>query len=338
MNVNTAVMKQVNKDLVRRYLKQMKRATKHELSVKTGLSVVTIQSLLAEMIESQEAYEGELVPSGGGRPSMEYSFNGEYAYALIAFGFQKQDRNYIKVLVVNLYGKVAFQAEAYLKEVKQDSFDAYFQEALRRYPDIRGIGLGIPGETEGGTVTMCDYKNLIGTGFLEHIKEIFDLPVLVLNDINAAIAGYAGEREDILKECITGIYFPRIYPPGAGIVINGQIHTGKSHFAGELGLLPQDTDWRNLDYGDVELLAEKIGDLLTFYSCILAPHRIILYGDFFHEKLRKRIEEYVLKRLQCQFELDIQISARFEEDYEKGMIKETLAAMDNNYKIIQKGV
>lgn len=45
MNVNTAVMKQVNKDLVRRHLKEMKRATKHELSVKTGLSVVTIQSL-----------------------------------------------------------------------------------------------------------------------------------------------------------------------------------------------------------------------------------------------------------------------------------------------------
>lgn len=338
MNVNTAVMKQVNKDLVRRHLKEMKRATKHELSVKTGLSVVTIQSLLAEMLETREVYEGELVPSGGGRPSMEYCFNGGYAYALIAFGFQKQDTNYIKVLVVNLYGKAAFQAEAYLEEIKQDSFDVYFREALQRYPDIKVIGLGIPGEAEGGTVTICDYKSLIGTGFLEHITEMFDLPVLILNDINAAIAGYAGEREGILNECITGIYFPRLFPPGAGIVINGQIYTGKNHFAGELGLLPQDTDWRNLDYGDVELLTEKIGDLLICYSCILAPHHIILYGDFFHEKLRKLIQEYVSKQLLRQFELDVQTSARFEEDYEKGMIKETLAAMDNHYKIIQKGV
>ena len=48
MTANTMMIKEMNKKLVRNMLRVMRDATIIELSSKTGLSVVTVKSLLSE--------------------------------------------------------------------------------------------------------------------------------------------------------------------------------------------------------------------------------------------------------------------------------------------------
>lgn len=338
MNANTTMMRQVNKTLVRRSLKEMRKATKHELAMRTGLSVVTLHSLLTEMIESHEVTEGETVPSGGGRPGIEYHFNADYAYALIVYGYQRRDTNFIKFATVNLFGEKVWEEELYLTEVEIDSFDGLMALAFEKYPEIRRIGVGIPGEAQGDRITMCDYTKLVGTGFAGHIRERFRRPLLLMNDVNAAIAGFIDREGCGPGECSVGLYFPRVFAPGAGMAIGGEIYTGKDQFAGELGFLPMGNDWVGLDYNDRKLVTEKIGELVSIYCCILAPRHMILYGDFLDEGLLRAIKESVSARLGNKFTPDIYMAPGFEPDYEKGMIREVLANMEDNYELILKGV
>ena len=70
MKADTRLMKQLNISTLRRVLSGEGKATKPQLSRLTGLSVVTVNALITEMLEQGEVQELGMVPSGGGRPSM----------------------------------------------------------------------------------------------------------------------------------------------------------------------------------------------------------------------------------------------------------------------------
>ena len=78
MKADTRLMKQLNKSTLRNILSQKRTATKPELAKYSGLSVVTVNALLSEMLYSGEVQESGNAPSGGGRPSMQYRYNYDY--------------------------------------------------------------------------------------------------------------------------------------------------------------------------------------------------------------------------------------------------------------------
>lgn len=334
---NAILMKEINKNLVRDSLKMLRKATKQELSLRTGLSVVTIHSLLSEMIQDKEVYEGDMVPSNGGRPSLVYCYNENYGHVMVIYGHQKDNNNLIRMLVVNLVGDTVYREEGFFKKINVDSFDEMIEQGLRKYPSIELIGFGLPGEEEDGIITLNDYEDIIGPFFMKHIKEKFKLQASFVNDINAAINGYYHYKSLGNYDSLVGLYFPRIYNPGAGIVIKGEIFTGKSSFAGEIGALPIGIDWLTLDYLKEEEAADKIAKLVAVFSTILAPDLFVLYGDFLTAELGEKIKKKAEAILGGLFLIHLTVSDKFEDDFELGMIKATLEQLENKYFITRKG-
>ena len=317
---NTVLIKEMNKGRVRSELKNMRKATIYELSQKTGLSVVTVKAVLEELITQNEVYEGHTIPSNGGRPSMCYHYNAEFRYGIVIYGYQENNGNLIRLLVVNLFGECVRRIETSIENVQVSSFCRYIDAVLKEYPAIGAIGFGLPGVEENGIITLNDYSSLVGDAFMDYYRQRYNVPVVFINDVNAAVKGRFPHQSSMESQCMVGIYFPRIYPPGAGMVMGGQIYTGAHHFAGEIGHLLSGVDWTKIDYSDVPVVCKAVAQLLAVYCRIVAPSQFILYGDFFNEAYISSIKTYAQALLPPSFPVNATFSCDFGADVEQGMI------------------
>lgn len=106
-------------------------------------------------------------------------------------------------------------------------------EAEKRKLKIEAVGIGVPGPVDEGVIIRCVNLGWIGVPITEVLQEALRLPVFAENDGNmAAIAeleagALAGVQVGIAFTIGTGI--------GAGIIVNGRLHTGYHRIGGELG-------------------------------------------------------------------------------------------------------
>lgn len=326
MGADAKLMKELNKRQLRRILRQCKEATKPELADRTGLSVVTINSLLEDLLKTGEVVQSGLTPSGGGRPSTRYQYRPDYRYAVLLYGHQSEGRNLMHLAVVNLMGECVWRKEEYFDEILVESFEAVLDDVIGRFPEIGLLAFGLPGEVVDDVVTIHDYQALVGPEFMAHYKERYHLPVVFENDINAMTYGACREG-DVEKATVAGIYLPRIYPPGAGLVIQGKIYYGTSHCAGELAGLPVPVSWDSLDYGRENDVLENLKLLTAVYGFTVAPETLIFYGDFFTEELQEQLRAYSGKLLEGKFHMDLIFAENLERDYEEGMKRLALEAL-----------
>ena len=326
MGADAKLMKELNKRQLRRILRQCKEATKPELADRTGLSVVTINSLLEDLLKTGEVVQSGLAPSGGGRPSTRYQYRPDYRYAVLLYGHQSEGRNLMHLAVVNLMGECVWRKEEYFDEILVESFEAVLDDVIGRFPEIGLLAFGLPGEVVDDVVTIHDYQALVGPEFMAHYKERYHHPVVFENDINAMTYGACREG-DVEKATVAGIYLPRIYPPGAGLVIQGKIYYGTSHCAGELAGLPVPVSWDSLDYGRENDVLENLKLLTAVYGFTVAPETLIFYGDFFTEELQEQLRAYSGKLLEGKFHMDLIFAENLERDYEEGMKRLALEAL-----------
>ena len=326
MGADAKLMKELNKRQLRRILRQCKEATKPELADRTGLSVVTINSLLEDLLKTGEVVQSGLAPSGGGRPSTRYQYRPDYRYAVLLYGHQSEGRNLMHLAVVNLMGECVWRKEEYFDEILLESFEAVLDDVIGRFPEIGLLAFGLPGEVVDDVVTIHDYQALVGPEFMAHYKERYHLPVVFENDINAMTYGACREG-DVEKATVAGIYLPRIYPPGAGLVIQGKIYYGTSHCAGELAGLPVPVSWDSLDYGRENDVLENLKLLTAVYGFTVAPETLIFYGDFFTEELQEQLRAFSGRLLEGKFHMDLIFAENLERDYEEGMKRLALEAL-----------
>ena len=320
MKADTRLMKQLNISTLRRVLSGEGKATKSQLSRLTGLSVVTVNALITEMLEQGEVQELGMVPSGGGRPSMQYGYCYGYRTMVIIYGHQLEGRNYIHTLVVDLKGQKLWERQGYMEEIGAESFDSCLDEVFAGFGNIGLIAFGLPGEAIDDVVTINDFSGLEGLDFLPRIREKYGVPVLFENDINAMAYGYYRKHCGMDVTSLVGIYFPRSFLPGAGLILDGSIYYGNSHFAGEMGDVYVPVPWEELDYYKENQVLCQLEALLATFACIVAPSRFVLYGDFLTDGMAERLEQYVCRRLSGKFRVQVEVSFCLEEDYETGMI------------------
>lgn len=319
MKANTAFIKQLNIETLRKALRNAGQATKPELAELTGLTVVTINALITELVVSKEVIENGNVPSGGGRPSMQYRYNYDYQCAAIVYGYQKNNKNCINTIVVNLAGEVLWKNDEYIETVEIKSFETVLDEVFKQYSNIKVIIFGLPGEVIDEVVTINDYSNIIGPDFIPHYKNKYKVPVLAENDINAMTYGYYRTHNSEYSDSVVGMYFPRNHSPGAGLIIDGSIYYGKQHFSGEIAAMPMPRPWEEMNYFDENEVIKNLEQLLTVYCCTIAPSMFILYGDFFTDTIEERLKLYTEKLLSNKFIVNIEVSDYLERDYEYGL-------------------
>lgn len=326
---NALVMKEMNIHLVRRTLKAQKQATKHQLAELTGLSTVTIGTILQKLVEENIAVELGLVSSMGGRPAQQYQFNENHAHILTLFTHEQGGLDMLYIRVANLYGVPVYEHETPLTDINLYTFEPYIDSALEAFPTIGAIGFGLPGIERDGSIIVADYPALAGTPFIAHYQERCHLPVMVENDVNAACVGHCKHNHIESGAATIYLYFPQKYPPGGGIYLNGHVYKGVSGYAGEVAMLPYHIDWRDPAlYADAERISDAIASVMIATVSLLNPHSIILFGGFLTPDLLAQIQQRCAHQLPPQALPAVRLAADFTLDYQTGMIEQTLALLE----------
>lgn len=325
---NANLMKEININNVRQVMKQVETATKPQLASLTKLSVVTVNSLVKELCELGELYEDETIPSNGGRPALTYRYNYDFSLVLVIYMNDKQGQDVITATVINLENTILLKEEHTLPEFDQTQFLGIIKTILAQHSSIKGIGIGIPGQTVNGEITVSSHQQLKGFRMAEEIEARFGLPVMVENDVNAAVSGYCSQQELDEGSSVIGIYFPTHYPPGMGIYLNGKVVKGKNGMAGEIKFLPLEKDW----YSPMkpEVFAETVYQIIHTVNAILAPDRVVIYQSQVEaEAFIQGWESYQAEQLMPVFP-EVILNESFQEHFEAGMRWLTLKELEPN--------
>jgi glucokinase len=131
-----------------------------------------------------------------------------------------------------------------------DAIEELLKERRSSREDLRAVALAVPGLVDPETGTVGAASNLVGwisVPVAEMLRRRLPVPVQVENDVNLATLGEMwrgagrGRRHLLFVAPGTGI--------GGGVIINGRLHRGAHHFAGEIGYSCPGPEHLEADYG-----------------------------------------------------------------------------------------
>ncbi len=333
---NALVIKEININLVRKALKTKVSATKQQLAEETGLSLVTVGTVLHFLMLQNEVFESELSPSRGGRPARQYLYNNSFAHVLVVFPFEQDGRITIRSTIADLAGMSVNTSDTAVESIDIKTLEEIIRPLVVSFPSIQAIGFGHPGIDENGRIILSDYQGLVGTSLTGHFSTLFRLPVIVENDVNAAAIGFTCRCRLPDDSILAYLYFPDRHLPGAGIFVNGKLLRGKSNFAGEIGTIPLDVKWNETLYSSADSFNEAAARLIVTICGVLNPDRIILNGDFLSEAHIAAITQRCAARLPQNILPAVQLSESFAADYQSGLIVQTLSQLEPDISLARK--
>lgn len=315
-------VKQHNIQFLKRILKEERQPmTKSQLSKQSGLSVVTINKLIPEMVESGQVLEMTNPIVTGGRRAAVYQLNQNHQLCLVMLYIEEDKEIKTHVSVVNLYGDRLACEEDILQLTEWASIESCIQSYCCKFPNIKMISIGLPGVDMSSNLTVVDAETMKGIVLHQKIEERFALPVIIENDINAAVFGYKYTKANPDSTIVSGLYFPEHYPPGTALVFDDYIYHGSNGLSGETKHLPvfNDLTFPLSEKSNIMYICEQIiQTIITMYD----PNELILYTK---ASVMRRIElETIKENLPLVFsygkEVVITNSEDFQDDYYQGLV------------------
>lgn len=316
---NTMQVRQHNKTVIRQAMLCLRQATRPQLAQKTGLSQVTVSAVLAELMEKGEVESCGSVPSEGGRPSACYRYRGERHNAGVLYTYQMEGRTLVQLEVFDLFGDRVDRASQFLGDLRPESFDALLDAAFQETPDIRTLALGVPGQVEGEKILFCDHRALAGDALSRRWKGRYHVPVLLENDINAAVLGYVQGLPGEVAGLTAGLYFPGRFGPGMGLALGRSPWPGRQGFVGEFHYLYGLDQWNGMDHGNPAAVEETAARYLRAVCVMAGPERVVLYGDIFRPGSAEAIRQKVEKTFYNAYGLQLEVRRDMGPDYSAGM-------------------
>jgi glucokinase len=103
-------------------------------------------------------------------------------------------------------------------------------------PDrVRGIGVGVPGRVDprDGVVSLALNLGWFDVPLRARLEALLGAPCVVANDVRTAASGIVERR--VLGDIQDLVYLSVGTGIAAGVVLNGELHPGAHHLAGEIG-------------------------------------------------------------------------------------------------------
>ena len=285
-------MKQEILKSIRSALLELENATKAELSEKLDISFPTISKFLAQMEKEGELLVVGLDDSSGGRRAKRYAYNPEHMLGLAIF-LEKTETHYT---IFNCAGEVKEQGEApsVLLADSLEPLTECIKNLMAAYPKISSLSIGVPGSVDRGKIIFIPgYEHFKNLDLKTYYEELLSVPVVVENDMNAAVLGYHTEKDSGNRQSLVYLYTGQ-NGPGAGIMVNGDVVRGSSFFSGEVSFIPLYND-RNFGQAldnegkpkKIVILEEgpmdAVSRFVSSFTAILNPHTIIFCNDEFDE-------------------------------------------------------
>ncbi|WP_409306005.1 ROK family protein [Peribacillus sp. SCS-155] len=334
------MMKKVILSGIRSSLLELGSATKVELSDKLGISFPTISKFLSQMEKDREIISLGLDESSGGRRAKRYTYNPEHMLGLAIF-LERTETNYT---IFNCLGEVKVQGKepSVLAQDGLHLLTSYIEKLITAFPKISSIAIGVPGSVNHGRIFYIpgyeQFQNIDVKGFYE---DHFSIPVVVENDMNAAVLGYHHNRGIKENQSLVYLYSGQ-NGPGAGFMINGDVVRGSTYFAGEVSFVPQYND-RNFGQalengnGPKDLLISQedqidaFSRLVASITAFINPHTIIFCRDEVEESIVDKIAIASSKYIPSEHLPDLTISD-WKQDYLYGLQRLGLGLMLNATK------
>ncbi len=330
---NTAkgnLIKETNLKKLRQILREQRILTKSQLAELSGLSVVTIQSLIKTLLDNGEITEDAIVQPQLGRPAATFRYNANHRLALTVNMYEADGQDTAEYTVYNLCGEVLDRHLEQLPTVTLESFHGAIDGLISSYPAISVIGFGMPAEEIEGRLVISDYELLKNTELAAYYEARCHIPVFVENDINAALLGYCvNQHYPAGQDFYTAaIYLPTKYPAGASLCHNYQILKGRNGLAGELKYLPLDIDWTAFPYPPkaLEDIALKVMQVII---SIYNPDRIILYSESLTPVIGERLKALYPTTTDKILIPEIELYQSMDEDLGVGLLQMALERIDN---------
>ena len=321
------ILKQVNMSSIRNALKSSRTATRAEIAHKTMISPTTVRSLLTEMQRNGEIESIGYAESSGGRKAERYRFKSDRFFSA-SFCVTEDTVHY---LIVDIYGNILEAGSLGKLDVDTREPIVSFLDELLTQKEIKSIGLGVPGIVDDGVYWSLapNGDSLIKTDIGVFIAQLYGIPVIMENDLNAIAIGYCTSYEKQFRDGghdSTNMAYISFAKHGisAGFIAGGKIVRGFRNHAGELSLVPHcqyDAPYEFIpDQMDDEQFVAYVVKVLSWICAILNPQYITLAGPEFREKCLPAISDGMGARLSQNMLPEIHYSADARNNYFEGWL------------------
>lgn len=310
---------------LRRTLHELQVATISQLRERTGLSVVTLNKLVAALIESGEIIEGGTQHAAAGRPAKTYQFNASHQLLLIVSCYQRAGHDYAGYSVHNLFGECLERREELLSTIHTDEFRIGIERYLERYRRIATIGISMPTDTVGGRMASAIRHDPQSKRLAHHLQQHFQVPVFFETDINAATLG-CFNRSD--QDYVTGLVLVPGRAPACGFCYKGDLIRGKDGLAGEVRFFPMYNEQGVLP--EEPLQADELAiRTLRALMCVLNPELVEIYTENLRPGLIERFKKRIASVAEQALIPQIELNPRIRDDIVSGMVTLCLDALSN---------
>ncbi|WP_207940544.1 hypothetical protein DOK78_001949 [Enterococcus sp. DIV2402] len=317
MSKNKNLIRDKNLAILKSFLFQKGTALKAEMAKETGISVVTINTLVKELVAENIIIEGEMVQPPLGRPAICYHFNYDLSHFLL-LSIQEQQIHAKRSLcivgkIVNLAGDVKYDARFDFTDISMEFFIEKLTHFIHLGFDLTKIGLSFPGKIYNGVV-LSSWESLFDYWEFENEwSKHSSIPLLVQNDAHLLTVGTTIQQKLSKLETIVGIFYPENSMPGITIYANDGLIEGGHNLAGEAKFLPHLIDAATPD--TTAAFMTSLLEILAIYNAVLAPDTFIISADSVEEAtIRQAIQQSTLLAKQVN-----QPNLLFVEDFQTAL-------------------
>ena len=176
---------------------------------------------------------------------------------------------------------------------EQDIYDL-FDYVFARHHNIDLIGIALPGVAYKGKINEPSH-GFFRTNLAENIRERYGKQLVLFNDVNACALGYSATHDNC-ENMVFHFQPMGFLIGGAGIIIDGKIHLGWMHTAGETKPIVQMMfpDTPEIIY-DPDAALRTVTCQCLSYIATIAPEKIVIYSSLTPdtEELRKELSRHV---------------------------------------------
>ena len=233
------LLKRLNERTVLEVVRERAPISRAEISRHAGISKPTVSLALRSLLESGLVRESDAPPSG---PSYGAVYFEPVPEAALVLGLDLGAR-FLRGGLCDLNGEIRARQDVELGgadaeralDAVAELRDSLVSAAGLPADRIDGVVVGVPGVTGAADGTLklaANVPGLEGRAFGTELAERLGLPITLENDINLAALGERwlgvarGVDDFVFLSVGTGM--------GAGVVLAGELHSGRNGFAGEI--------------------------------------------------------------------------------------------------------
>jgi len=316
---NSADIRRENKKTLYRMMLDGKLYTKQQLSVRTGLSAATCNTLLNDLAAQGIVRGVEKQPGEVGRSSVLYQVNDDHeAYLAIHF-YVLNGKRWIEYLVFSPCGKVLRKVTRDYENVSYTVVEGIVETVAQDYPNLTQIIVGTPSIAQYGVIRHCDIPELEQVPMVQLLQDRFSLPVAMENDMHHKAYGYYKKAENREKVVSLG-YFSSHILPGTATIHKGTIIRGANSFAGMTGFLPYNVSKQEqLAMLKPDTCIPFVAKSICAMIVLLNPDIIALTGDLIREEMLETVISICRQDIPMEYMPEFQIVDSFDEYYYEGM-------------------